>query len=34
MAGAGVAGYLGLNSGLKMRGKGFQLVPPGDELWC
>jgi N-methylhydantoinase B len=28
----GVAGYLGLKSGLKMRGKGFQQVPPGDRL--
>jgi N-methylhydantoinase B len=28
----GAAGYVGLKSGLKMRGKGFQQVPPGDQL--
>jgi N-methylhydantoinase B len=28
----GAAGYIGLKSGKKMRGKGFQLVPPGDRL--
>jgi N-methylhydantoinase B len=28
----GAAGYVGLKSGLKMRGKGFQQVPPGDRL--
>src|SRR5438270_4601321 len=28
----GAAGYIGLKSGLKMRGKGFQEVPPGDRL--
>jgi N-methylhydantoinase B len=28
----GAAGYIGLKSGLKMRGKGFQQVPPGDRL--
>jgi N-methylhydantoinase B len=30
--GNGAAGYIGLKSGKKMRGKGFQLVPPGDRL--
>jgi N-methylhydantoinase B len=28
----GAAGYIGLKSGKKMRGKGFQLVPPGERL--
>jgi hypothetical protein len=28
----GAAGYVGLKSGQKMRGKGFQQVPPGDRL--
>jgi N-methylhydantoinase B len=28
----GAAGYIGLKSGKKMRGKGFQEVPPGDRL--
>ncbi|MBM3526001.1 MAG: hydantoinase B/oxoprolinase family protein, partial [Alphaproteobacteria bacterium] len=28
----GARGYLGLASGRKLRGKGFQLVPPGDKL--
>ena len=28
----GAAGYVGLKSGKKMRGKGFQEVPPGDRL--
>jgi N-methylhydantoinase B len=28
----GQAGYIGLKSGKKMRGKGFQEVPPGDRL--
>jgi N-methylhydantoinase B len=28
----GAAGYVGLKSGRKLRGKGFQLVPPGDRL--
>jgi N-methylhydantoinase B len=28
----GAPGYIGLKSGAKMRGKGFQLVPPGDRL--
>jgi N-methylhydantoinase B len=28
----GAAGYIGLASGKKMRGKGFQEVPPGDRL--
>ncbi|TMJ05100.1 MAG: hydantoinase B/oxoprolinase family protein [Alphaproteobacteria bacterium] len=28
----GAAGYVGLKSGLKMRGKGFQSVPPHDRL--
>ncbi len=28
----GAAGYIGLKSGVKMRGKGFQLVPPDDRL--
>jgi N-methylhydantoinase B len=28
----GAAGYIGLKSGRKMRGKGFQEVPPGDRL--
>jgi len=28
----GAAGYVGLKSGQRMRGKGFQLVPPGDRL--
>ena len=33
MAGAtAAAGYVGLKSGQKMRGKGFQTVPPGDRL--
>jgi N-methylhydantoinase B/oxoprolinase/acetone carboxylase alpha subunit len=26
------AGYVGLKSGAKMRGKGFQTVPPDDRL--
>src|SRR5438270_255910 len=30
--GDGQAGYVGLKSGQKMRGKGFQEVPPGDRL--
>jgi N-methylhydantoinase B len=30
--GDGAAGYVGLKSGRKLRGKGFQLVPPGDRL--
>jgi N-methylhydantoinase B len=30
--GDGAAGYVGLKSGKKLRGKGFQLVPPGDRL--
>src|ERR1700693_4586705 len=28
----GAAGYVGLSSGQKFRGKGFQLVPPGERL--
>ena len=28
----GAAGYVGLASGQKFRGKGFQLVPPGERL--
>ncbi len=28
----GATGYVGLKSGQKFRGKGFQLVPPGDRL--
>ena len=28
----GAAGYVGLKSGQTFRGKGFQLVPPGDRL--
>jgi N-methylhydantoinase B len=28
----GAPGYIGLKSGKKMRGKGFQLVPPGERL--
>jgi len=28
----GAAGYIGLKSGTKMRGKGFQQVPPTDRL--
>jgi N-methylhydantoinase B len=28
----GAAGYVGLKSGRKLRGKGFQEVPPGDRL--
>ena len=28
----GAAGYVGLKSGQKLRGKGFQEVPPGDRL--
>ncbi|QPC42839.1 hydantoinase B/oxoprolinase family protein [Kaustia mangrovi] len=28
----GAAGYVGLKSGTKLRGKGFQEVPPGDRL--
>ena len=28
----GAAGYVGLKSGQKFRGKGFQQVPPGDRL--
>jgi N-methylhydantoinase B len=28
----GQAGYIGLKSGRKLKGKGFQLVPPGDRL--
>ena len=28
----GAAGYVGLKSGQKFRGKGFQLVPPGERL--
>jgi len=29
---SGAPGYIGLKSGKKMRGKGFQEVPPGDRL--
>ncbi|MCG8689803.1 MAG: hypothetical protein MI806_01205, partial [Minwuiales bacterium] len=28
----GAAGYLGLKSGTKLRGKGFQDIPAGDRL--
>jgi N-methylhydantoinase B len=28
----GMAGYVGLKSGRKLRGKGFQEIPPGDRL--
>ena len=28
----GAHGYLGLGSGAKLKGKGFQTVPPGDRL--
>jgi N-methylhydantoinase B len=28
----GAAGYLGLKSGRKLRGKGFQEIPPGDRM--
>jgi N-methylhydantoinase B len=28
----GEAGYVGLKSGRKLRGKGFQTVPPDDRL--
>ena len=28
----GQAGYVGLKSGQTLKGKGFQLVPPGDRL--
>jgi N-methylhydantoinase B len=28
----GAHGYLGLASGAKLKGKGFQMVPPGDRL--
>jgi N-methylhydantoinase B len=28
----GEAGYVGLKSGQKMRGKGFQTIPPDDRL--
>jgi N-methylhydantoinase B len=28
----GAAGYVGLKSGRKLRGKGFQEIPPGDRL--
>ncbi len=28
----GEAGYVGLKSGQKLRGKGFQAVPPDDRL--
>lgn len=28
----GLAGYVGLKSGKKLRGKGFQEIPPGDRL--
>ena len=28
----GEAGYVGLKSGQKLRGKGFQTVPPDDRL--
>jgi N-methylhydantoinase B len=28
----GAAGYVGLRSGTKLRGKGFQGIPPGDRL--
>jgi len=28
----GANGYLGLASGTKLKGKGFQTVPPGDRL--
>lgn len=30
--GDGAAGYVGLKSGLKLKGKGFQTIPPGDRL--
>jgi len=29
---SGAAGYVGLKSGRKLRGKGFQEIPPGDRL--
>ncbi|QQS13560.1 MAG: hydantoinase B/oxoprolinase family protein [Rhodospirillales bacterium] len=28
----GAAGYVGLKSGVKLKGKGFQSIPPGDRL--
>ena len=28
----GAAGVVGLKSGKRLRGKGFQLIPPGDRL--
>jgi N-methylhydantoinase B len=28
----GAAGYVGLKSGLRMKGKGFQEIPPGDRM--
>jgi N-methylhydantoinase B len=28
----GAAGYVGLKSGQRLRGKGFQTIPPGDRL--
>lgn len=28
----GAAGYIGLKSGKKLKGKGFQTIPPGDRL--
>ena len=28
----GAAGYVGLKSGQKLKGKGFQVIPPGDRL--
>src|SRR5262249_33166478 len=28
----GAAGYIGLKSGRKTKGKGFQEIPPGDRL--
>jgi N-methylhydantoinase B len=28
----GAAGYLGLKSGLRMKGKGFQDIPAGERL--
>ena len=30
--GNGAAGYVGLKSGRRLRGKGFQEIPPGDRL--
>ena len=29
---SGAAGYIGLKSGLRMKGKGFQDVPPGERM--